>query len=88
MSKKLDKYVGKTYLHPSLYRVEVVKKVPKSRTMLVVKVIDKGKGWDEGRKRYTGIKVGSGWMRGQNYSFGQSEEVHYNTLEIDQEEDE
>jgi hypothetical protein len=81
MSKKLDKFIGKTYIHPDKGKVEVIDKVPKSRTKLEVKIVDRGIGWDEMKKRYLGVRKPSGWMRGQNYSYGQVVNVHYADLE-------
>lgn len=80
MSKKLDKFVGKNYKHPKLGEVVVLKKIPKSRTKLGVKVVDKGVGWNSSKKSYTGVKKPGGWMRGQNYGEGNIEEVHYEEL--------
>lgn len=80
MSKKLDKFVGKNYIHTSLGEVEVLKKIPKSRTRLEVKIINKGVGWSTKKRKYTGVRKPGGWMRGQNYNEGNIEEVHYEEL--------
>lgn len=80
MSKKLKEYVLKTYTHPVLGKVEVLRVVPKSRTLLEVQVVDKGEGWNQEKKKYTGIRKGSGWVRGQNYDEGHIDEVHHKDL--------
>ena len=46
------------------------------RTKFLVKDIERGSGWDEQRKKYVGIKVNGGWMRGQNYEYGRKFEIH------------
>jgi hypothetical protein len=80
MSKKLDKFVGKVFIHPDMGEVEVLKKVPKSRTRLEVKVMERGIGWCKQRRRYVGVKMPSGWMRGQNHDRGNTYEIHYSEL--------
>lgn len=80
MSKKLQSYVGKIHSHPQFGKVKVLRPIPKSRTLLEVKLIDRGPGYDHNLKRYTGVKVSSGWMRGQNYQYGHIDETHYKHL--------
>ena len=86
MSKILSQYILQTCLHPVLGKVAVLRAVPRSRTLLEVQVIDKGEGWDKEKKKYTGIKLPTGWMRGQNYSEGHIDEVNYKDLQKIEEE--
>lgn len=76
----LKDYVDKIYTHTTLGTVKVLKVVPKSRTKLVVKLLDHGAGYDHDRKRYTGVHKKGGWMRGQNYQRGHVDEVHRKDL--------
>ena len=76
----LKDHIGKIRSHPLLGEVEVLGTVPNSRTKLTVKVIDRGPGYDHDRKRYTGVRVSTGWMRGQNYQYGFIDDVHHKDL--------
>lgn len=59
---------------------EFVRMAENSRTMVVVKDIDRGEGWNENRKRYDGVKINKGWYRGANYSYGEEHTVHISQL--------
>lgn len=78
---QLKKHIDNRYQHPDLGEIEVLQKVPKSRTKLEVKVVDRGSGYNVSKKRYTGIKLPGGWMRGENYEFGHVDEVHHKNLQ-------
>jgi hypothetical protein len=80
MTKILNKYIGNTYLHPRYKKVEVMKQIPGSRTKLEVKIVDRGPGYDETKKKYTGVRFKSGWCRGQNYAHGELKIIHYKEL--------
>jgi hypothetical protein len=76
--------VGETFNHHYHGLVEVVDVVPKSRTKVVVKEINRGVGWDEQSQSYKGVKLklkdGVGWMRGQNFGFGTEHVIHKKEL--------
>ena len=66
---------------------------PNSRTLLIVKDIDRGPGWDEEKQKYVGVKHYKqtphgpkqvSWERGQNYAFDDKGEqtVHISQLEL------
>lgn len=84
---KLEEYIGNIYIHPVLGEIEVLRVIPKSRTKLEVKVIDRGPGYNVSSKKYTGVKLSTGWMRGQNYDYGKIDEVHYKDLQKQQREE-
>ena len=73
-------YIYKTYTHSTLGAVKVLKVVPKSRTKLVVELVDRGAGYDHEKKRYTGIRKRGGWVRGENHQRGHVDEVHHKDL--------
>ena len=77
---KLKEYIGNTYSHPTLGDVKVNRIVPKSRTKLEVTVVDRGPGYNEERKRYTGIRKGKTWTRGENRQRGHVDETHFKEL--------
>lgn len=72
--------IGKTFLHDSLGKVEVMAVEEKSRTKVIVKVLDRGKGWNEEKQKYTGVRISTGWYRGENRQFGNVDVVHIKTL--------
>jgi len=76
----LDEMVGKRFTHPDLGNVEVVSKEDKSRTKVLVKVLDKGKGFNEQSGTYKGVRISTGWYRGENREYGNIDIVHKNTL--------
>lgn len=78
---KADKIIGMNLTHKKLGEVLVVSKKQKSITMLNVRQIDRGPGWNEEEQRYTGVKRPGGWSRGQNYDFNKTEESHIKQLE-------
>lgn len=77
---KADNYVGKQFNCKGVGLIEVIEKVLKSITKVVVKEIDRGQGYDETKEKYTGVKIRKGWFRGQNFDFGKTHEVHINDL--------
>jgi hypothetical protein len=81
MSKVLDKYIGNTYLHARYKKVEVLSAVPKSRTLVEIKIIERGPGYDPDKQKYTGVKSKSGWYRGENYAYGTITTTHYKELQ-------
>ena len=52
----------------------------KSRTKCLVKLKEKGKGWDESTKSFKGIKSKTGWTRGERKDFNQVIECHIKNL--------
>lgn len=76
----IKEYLGKEFVHDSLGKVEVMAVEDNSRTKVIVKVIDRGKGWDETKRKYIGVKVSTGWYRGENRQFGNVDVVHIKTL--------
>ena len=66
----------------NLQPIEIVSIPEGSRTVVVVKDIYKGKGWDEELKKYIGVKCTNGWYRGQNYGWGREFKVHIKDIEI------
>lgn len=66
--------------HDDLGKVTVDSVEPKSRTLLNVTCIDRGKGWNEISQSYTGVKTSVGWYRGENREFNSKHLVHYNKL--------
>jgi hypothetical protein len=86
---KTSKLIGRSFSHSDLIKVKVTALKPNSRTIVIVKCLDHGPGWDETLKKYKGVKYSgvdhkglktSGWSRGDNLEFGKTEEVHINTL--------
>lgn len=80
MSKKLDTYIGKKFLYRGIGEVEVIDKVRKSITKVLVKETDRGRGYDERTDSYIGVKSPNGWIRGENKDFGREHEAHIRDL--------
>lgn len=78
--KQSEKYVGKEMLHPDLGKVKVLSIVKHSRVKVNVQVIDKGRGFNEVKDRYTGVRIKTGWYRGENREYGHEDEVHIKDL--------
>lgn len=78
--KENEKFVGKTKIHPQLGRVIVDKPHGKTRTMVEVTVIDRGKGYDEIQDKYVGVRTKGGWYRGENKQYGHKDVVHIKNL--------
>jgi len=76
----LKDYLNKRYMHNDLGLIEVISVAPKSRTKVAVKILDRGKGWDENKQRYKGVRISTGWYRGENREYGNVDIVHINTL--------
>lgn len=76
--KESQKFVGKTFNHPH-YGVVIVDSID-GRVRVNITCIDKGRGWDEIKQRYTGYKNSVGWMRGENKQYLDKDTVHINTL--------
>lgn len=85
---KPSDFVGKVCIHDQLGRVTVDSVVEKSRTMVNVTVIQRGKGWDEIKQKHTGYNPkglsGGVWARGENREFGNKDFVHIKTLRLDE----
>ena len=45
------------------------------RSHYKAKDIERGPGWNEEKRKYTGVKFPNGWMRGQNYCYGEVFEI-------------
>lgn len=85
---QLDKLIDKYFKHKDLGEVKVLSKVEKSRTKVLVRVIDRGPGYDHDKKRYRGVRTKGGWYRGENREYGTEHEVHHKDLtKIKREED-
>lgn len=54
--------------------------LPNSRTMVIVKDTDRGKGYDYNAEKYVGVKFPGGWSRGTNNSFNEEFTRHINQL--------
>lgn len=73
-------YLNKEFIHDTLGKVEVIDVEKDSRTKVIVRVIDRGKGWNETKRKYTGVNISTGWYRGENRQFGNVDVVHIKTL--------
>lgn len=82
MANANESLTGKKAIDPQLGSVVVLRTVPASRVLVSVKVTSKGKGWNESKQRYDGIKTSSGWYRGENREFGTVHEVNYKQLKL------
>lgn len=88
--KANESVLHKEMIHSTLGKVFVEKAVENSRTKVVVTVLDRGKGWDDLRQSYKGVRTvtknlfghteSQTWSRGENYTHGQTDEVHINSL--------
>ena len=85
----INDYIGKEFNSKSLGKVKVLGRVPKSKTLLEVECLDKGKGFDKKTQTYKGVKsrfinkdgeVISNWSRAENREFGTTDVVHKNDL--------
>lgn len=56
--------------------------LPNSRTMVIVKDTDRGKGYDYNAEKYVGVKFPGGWSRGTNNTFGEEFTRHINQLTV------
>ena len=74
--------IGKRFTHDDLGNVEVVDVVEKSRTKVLVSILDKGKGYNERTNTYKGHTNSVGWMRGENREYANVDEVHIKTLTL------
>ena len=61
-------------------KVEFVEMKPKSRTKCLVKLKERGKGWDESTNSFKGINTKTGWIRGERKDFNQVIECHIKNL--------
>ncbi len=83
-----QKFTGDKMQHETLGLVRVKRPVAGSFTKVKIEVIDRGPGWNPETESYTGVKKSHtengeksfSWMRGQNYQFGDVDNVHVNTL--------
>ena len=64
------------------WKGEIVSKVKKSRTKVIVKILERGEGWDDTFKKYTGVSqtnekgIVTGWSRGENHDYKDKVERH------------
>jgi hypothetical protein len=85
-------YVGKEVRHIHYGRVTVVDAPPRSKAMVNIRVLQRGKGWDEISETYKRYYVGSylqqdgfrslRWGFTNNDEYGIKDTVHINTLEL------
>ena len=69
------------YSHDSYGTVEFLRKEKEnSKKMVVVKCVERGRGWDETYKKYTGIKTKCGWYLGKNRYYNQEFIVNIKNL--------
>jgi hypothetical protein len=86
-------YVGKEAVHDQYGRVMVIDAPPRSKAMVNIKVLQRGKGWDELSETYKRHKLTTrydpktgdrslrwGFTNSDNY--GEKDTVHINTLEL------
>lgn len=59
-----------------MWKGQIVSMVEGSRTLVIVKDIERGKGWDESTQSYKGIFTKNGWYRGENDGYGDEVEIH------------
>lgn len=78
--KKSEKYIGKIYKHVSLGQVSVDSVHEGSRVFVNVTILNRGRGFDQSKNRYVGIRTRTGWYRGQNKEFGQKDVAHIKDL--------
>lgn len=72
--------IGQIMNHLDLGKVKVVSCINRSRTLVEVEILDKGKGWDEQSQSYKGHTNKIGWMRGENRECGNLDVVHRKEL--------
>jgi len=79
----LKSKIGKRFEHDSLGKVEIVGVEENSRTKVLVKILERGEGYDESTNKYKGVRTKSGWFRGENKQYGTIDVVHIKTLKTD-----
>lgn len=57
-------------------RLEIMGFYGGSQTRVLLKDLDRGKGWDEISKSYKGCSRSGGWFKGKNYSYGETLQLH------------
>ena len=82
MIQKVFRKEGNSEMEVGMERINVqfVGMKPKSETICLVKIIDRGKGWNEETKSYTGVKKNNSWCRGQRMDFGKVIECNIKNL--------
>lgn len=78
--KESDKLVGKVKNHTTLGKVTVDSIHNDSRVMVNITVIDRGRGYDEISGSYKGVRIRTGWYRGENRQFGHKDVIHIKEL--------
>ena len=84
-------HVVATFKSGATIKAEIVAQVAGSRTLFIVRDIDRGAGWDERAGKYVGVFyphyvtpsgeiVSGGWGRGENHGFGLEYKMHINQL--------
>lgn len=79
--KENERLVGKIKTHPQFGKVSVDRVHGKTRTKVEVTVLNRGKGYDEIKDKYVGVKSKGGWSRSENREYGSTQIVHINELE-------
>lgn len=89
---KVTDYIGKKAVHKDLGEVLVVSAPPKSKKRVNIKVIQRGKGWDENTNSYKRYFVGSflqedgsrslRWRFTNRDQYGYEDQVSVDTLSI------
>ena len=69
-----------SYRNQGTYKV-LSKASEKTRTMFLIKDIDKGKGWCAQSNSYKGVSQENGWFIGRNFDYGIEIEVHKKDLQ-------
>lgn len=59
---------------------KVIGLIDDSRTVYEIEDIERGKGWDEEKEKYLGVKIKSGWYLGKNNCFGERYTAHQKRL--------
>ncbi len=63
-------------------KYKVVKRDAKRYTIYTIVDIDKGQGWCELTQAYKGVKIPSGWSRGQNQGYDKETITHRSNLNL------
>lgn len=90
---KVKDYVGKEAIHKDYGRVLVVSAPPKSKTTVDIKVIQRGKGWNDATEQYeryretTGFDPKTGerslrWGFTNRDEYGVEDQCHIKELEL------
>lgn len=79
--KANEKIVGKTMVHRAMGKVKVTSAVENSRVLVNVEQIDRGPGYDKEKQKFTGVRIKTGWFRGENRDFGKTDVVNISELE-------